>query len=174
MARKRDPTASRDAGFYRLLLWLTLCGAGIAGGFLLGGIAVGTGLGGAHEREASYADLSANPHATAADTISPLTCLDCPDSYGVAARLRTIRDHRNDDAFRELGAVEIDYSPTHESDDDYRYGGRFPDADRPEPIDRAPSVAAQTDEVPASLPSDNVDTDEGALPDNLPPLAAED
>jgi len=172
MARKRNPTASRDTGLHRLLLGLTLCGAGIAGGFLLGSLAVGTGLGSAYEREASYAELSANPNASSADSVAPLTCLDCPDSYGVAARLRTIRDERSDDAFRELGAVELEYSPARETEDDYRYGGRFPEADLPEP-DGPPAEAAQTDSVPTSLPIDHPDT-EDAPPDSFPPPAADD
>ncbi|WP_447762225.1 hypothetical protein [Sphingopyxis panaciterrae] len=172
MARRRNPTASRDAGFIRLLLWLTLCGAGIAGGFLLGGLAVGTGLGGAHEREASYADLSANPRALAVDSLPPPGCLDCPDSYGVAARLRTIRNERSDDAFRELGAVELDYAPAQEADDDYQYGGRFPEADFPE-LNRPP-VTEQPEDVPDSLPADHAGTNEAPPASSLPAAAAPD
>jgi len=147
MARKRDRAASRDAGFTRLLLGLTLCGAGIAGGILLGGLAVGTGLGDRLERETSYADLSGNPAAPATDSLPELTCLDCADGYGVAARLRTIRDARSDRAFRALGAVEIEYAPTSGQADDYRYGGRFPDPERAEIADQPPIAAGPAEDT---------------------------
>src|SRR3546814_11865925 len=49
------------------------------------------------------------------------------DLYGVAARLRAEREPRID-AFRELGAVEIDAPlPPEPADNTYQYGGRFPD-----------------------------------------------
>lgn len=151
MARKRDRAASRDAGFTRLLLSLALGGAGVAGGILLGGLAVGSGLRGQSEPEASYAALSANPSASVADGIAAPDCLDCPGSYGAAARLRAIHEVRSDDSFRKLGAVEID-PPIHEPADDYVYGGRFPDVVGVA-SEEAPVVTAPGDESPIIVPA---------------------
>lgn len=153
MARKRDRAASRDAGFTRLLLSLALGAAGIAGGILLGGLAVGSGLRGQSEREASYAALSANPNAATADGIAAPDCLDCPGSYGAAARLRAIHEVRSDDSFRKLGEVETDYPPIHEPADDYVYGGRFPDAAPEIASEQVPAVVAPGDKTPVIVPA---------------------
>lgn len=78
---------------------------------------------------ASFSHLSANPDAQMAQGTGAAPCLDCPDSYGVAARLRSDRDQRMSDEFRELGAVDdyVDPPMPTDPDDGYRYGGRFPD-----------------------------------------------
>lgn len=127
MARRKNAISSRDRG-QRLLWRLLLVVAGLGGGMLLGEITtqnlrVTTGDG------ASYSGLSANPDASRPVTIPQDTCLDCPDNYGVAAQMRAARNTRMNDAFRELGAVDADTSPVRETTDEYRYGGRFPDAD---------------------------------------------
>jgi hypothetical protein len=156
MTGKRDRAASRDAGFYRVLMWLTLCGAGVAGGILAGSLVVADGLSGAPERKASYAGLGGNPAAPATDNLPAPTCRDCADSYGVTARMRAIRDNRNNDhAFRELGAVELEYSPASEPADDYRYGGRFPDAAKPETADQQPLIAVPAEGAPAAVRADD-------------------
>lgn len=152
MARRRDRTASRDAGFTRLLIALTLGGAGIAGGILLGDVTVGNGLRGSGSGP-SYAALSANPDALTADSIAAPDCIDCPGSYGAAARLRAIHAVRSDESFRKLGAVEIDYPPIHQPTDDYVYGGRFPDRDPAIASERAPIVAALDGEMPETIPA---------------------
>lgn len=139
MARKLSFAASRRTGA-RLFRWSALALAGVAGGLLLGEMAAGTRLGGRTDGPASYSHLSGNPDALAPQGGGAPPCLDCADSYGVALRLRAHRDDRmRDDAFRELGAVDVDPPMLADADDDYRYGGRFPD---PEP------AAAVTGEDP--------------------------
>ena len=128
MARRKNAISSRDRG-RRLLRWLLLVVAGLGSGMLLGetttqnlrGVTTGNG--------ASYSGLSANPDASRPVAIPQDTCLDCPDNYGVATRMRAARNTRMDDAFRELGAVDTAMSPVRETIDEYRYGGRFPDTD---------------------------------------------
>jgi hypothetical protein len=91
-------------------------------------MAAGTRLGGRSGEPASYSRLSANPDAVAPQGGGAVPCLDCANSYGVAIRLRAHRDDRMiDDAFRELGAVDVDPPILADASDDYRYGGRFPD-----------------------------------------------
>lgn len=165
MARKRDRTASRDAGFTRLLVALALCVAGLAGGMILGRLTVGDGLHGGGAPDASYAALSANPGAPATDSPPSLDCLDCADGYGVAARLRTVRSEPRGDAFRALGAVEQGDAAPQEPADGYRYGGRFPDA----APDRARTIAAPADAEAAGAATDGV-----ARPDASPQPAPED
>ena len=149
MARKLSFAASRRTGA-RLFRWSALLLAGVTGGALLGEMAAGTRLGRETGGPASYSHLSANPDALAPQGSGAAPCLDCADSYGVAIRLRAHRDEMmSDDAFRELGAVDVDPPILADAADDYRYGGRFPD---PEP------AAAATDEgplaaVPAGAPS---------------------
>ncbi|MGL3822575.1 hypothetical protein [Sphingopyxis sp. R3-92] len=128
MARRKNAISSRDRG-QRLLWSLLLVVAGLGGGMLLGemttqnlrGVTAGDG--------ASYSGLSANPDASRPVTMPQDTCLDCPYNYGVAAQMRAARNTRMNDAFRELGAVDAAASPVRETTDEYRYGGRFPDAD---------------------------------------------
>lgn len=135
----------------RLLRWSALALVGVAGGAVLGEMAAGTRLGSVTliEQPASFAHLSANPGALAPQGGGAVPCSDCADSYGVAVRLRAQRDQRiSDAAFRELGAVDVDPPILIEAMDDYRYGGRFPDAEL--------ATAATTDdgETTAQLPVD--------------------
>ncbi|MGQ2935777.1 MAG: hypothetical protein ACT6QT_03165 [Sphingopyxis sp.] len=131
MARKLSFAASRRTGA-RLFRWWALALAGVTGGALLGEMAVGTRLGRGTGEPVSYSNLSANPDALAPQGSGAAPCLDCADSYGVAIRLRAHRDDRmRDDAFRELGAIDVDPPILADADDDYRYGGRFPDPEPP-------------------------------------------
>jgi hypothetical protein len=130
MARKLSFAASRGTSA-RLFRWSALLLAGVTGGAFLGEMAAGTRLGRETGEPASYSHLSANPDALAPQGSGAVPCLDCADSYGVAMRLRAHRDEMmSDDAFRELGAVDVDPPILADAADDYRYGGRFPD---PEP-----------------------------------------
>jgi len=109
---------------------------------------------------ASYGQYSANPDARVPQGSAAAPCIGCPDSYGVAARLRAERDRRMDGAFRELGAVEIDAplpaEPAPESyDDGYRYGGRFPDP--------APRIENATAEMESSPSPSREDLGVGAI-----------
>jgi len=132
MFRKLSFAASRQNG-KRLFRWSIVALIGIVGGGLLGEMVAAplAGLrgGGAY----SFSSLSANPNASVVDGQSglPLPCPECPDSYGVAAKLRSDREQRMSDEFRELGAVAVDPPPTTDIDDGYRYGGRFPDPPQP-------------------------------------------
>ncbi|WP_428629702.1 hypothetical protein [Sphingopyxis sp.] len=117
----------------RALRWLLLAFAGVAGGALLGHLAVGGWRLEQASASASFSGLSANPDAAAAPTDSTVPCLDCPDSYGVEARLRAHRENRMSDEFRELGTVDSDLPAPPDPIDDYRYGGRFSDPE-PRPI----------------------------------------
>ncbi|ALJ13261.1 hypothetical protein [Sphingopyxis macrogoltabida] len=128
----------------------------MGGGILLGSLAVGSGLHSQSEREASYAALSANPNAAAADGIAAQDCLDCPGSYGAAVRLRAIHEVRIDESFRKLGEVETDYPPIHEPADDYVYGGRFPDPEPEMASRQGPVAAAPGSENPVILPDGGV------------------
>ncbi len=147
MARKLSFAASRGTGA-RLFRWSALLLAGVTGGALLGEMAAGTRLGREIGEPASYSHLSANPDALAPQGSGAAPCLDCADSYGAAMRLRAHRDNMmRDDAFRELGEIDVDPPILADADDDYRYGGRFPD---PEP------AAAATGEDPrADMPASN-------------------
>ena len=126
MARKLYFAASRHSGV-RLFRWSALALVGVTGGMLLGEMAVGSRLSSEMGEPATYSHLSANPDAAAPPAGGAAPCLDCRDSYGVAARLRADRDSRMSDEFRELGAVDVDPPASGEPDDGYRYGGRFPD-----------------------------------------------
>lgn len=145
MARK-DSSPSRDR-IVRFLCRATALGAvGLGGGSLLGMIAVGQGLRHNNGDLPSFADLSANPdaHITAVAE-APLSCPDCADSYGVAARLRAEQEYRMSESFRRLGDVDADLTPPPEPAA-YRYGGRLPD---PAPRE-APAILVPT---AASVPS---------------------
>ena len=111
----------------QLFRWSVLALVGVTGGMLLGEMAVGTRSGSRMGEPATYSHLSANPDAAAPPVGGAAPCLDCRDSYGVAARLRDDRESRMSDEFRELGAVDLDPPASGEPDDGYRYGGRFPD-----------------------------------------------
>ncbi|MBK6414665.1 hypothetical protein [Sphingopyxis sp.] len=101
---------------------------------------------------ATFSHLSANPDAAVGPAVIAAPCLDCRDSYGVAARLRADRENRMSDEFRELGAVDLDPPAPSEPDDGYRYGGRFPDPPPRESNRRMPDVrlvsAGTADEKP--------------------------
>jgi hypothetical protein len=132
MARRRHSATSRNNGA-RLVRVLILALIGAAAGIMLGELVVGTRTRGLADAAPSFSSLSANPDAAVPQGEGAPACTDCIDSYGVAARLRARRDGQ-DDAFRELGAVDVDRpSPVQTADDDYRYGGRFPDA-QPHPF----------------------------------------
>lgn len=150
MARKLSFAASRHSGV-RLFRWSALALAGVTSGMLLGEMAAGPRLGSGIGEPATYSHLSANPDAAAPPAGGAAPCLDCRDSYGVAARLRAERESRMSDEFRELGAVDVDPPMSDESDDGYRYGGRFPDPPPREARRRMPdtplaSVGAVDDE----------------------------
>mgnify|MGYP003382052201 CR=1 FL=1 len=87
---------------------------------------------------AGYSHLSANPDAAAPAAGGAAPCLDCPDSYGVAARMRADRENRMSSEFRELGAVDIEPPASSQSYDGYAFGGRFPD---PPPRDPGTAIA---------------------------------
>lgn len=114
----------------RLLRWSMLALAGVGGGMMLGDMATGTRLGSRVGEPASYSHLSANPDALVPQGEDATPCTHCADSYGVAVRMRAHRDDRMGDEFRALGSVDADPPQRIEADDDYHYGGRFPD---PEP-----------------------------------------
>lgn len=157
--KKLSFSAIRDGG-PRAMRWLGLLLAGVAGGMILGNMAVGTRRGASGDAPASYSRLSANPGALVADGEGAAPCPDCLDSYGVAVRLRADREDRMSDDFRALGAVDLETAPPPEPvDDGYRYGGRFPD---PPPIDENP-VAARDAAIKAleGAPADQAAT----LPD---------
>jgi hypothetical protein len=139
MATKLSFAASRHRGV-RLFRWSALAFAGVSGGMLLGEMAVGPRLGGGIGEAATYSHLSANPDAAAPPPGGATPCLDCRDSYGVAARLRADRESRMSDEFRELGAVDLDPPASGEPDDGYRYGGRFPDPPPREASRRIPDA----------------------------------
>ncbi|HET6525759.1 hypothetical protein [Sphingopyxis sp.] len=133
MARKLSFAASRRGEL--LVRFLLLALAGTLAGVLLGEesaepLVAARARGG--DDPASYAQYSANPDARVPQGETAAPCFACPDSYGVAARLRAKREARMADAFRDLGAVDMDAplpdEPAPEPlDDGYQYGGRFPD-----------------------------------------------
>ena len=159
MVRKLSVAASRNGG-ERLLRWSALALVGVAGGMMLGEMAVGTRSAGRDGEPASYAHLSANPGALVPQGDGAAPCPDCADSYGVAARLRADRDDRMSDEFRELGAVDIDPPLRPDAGDDYRYGGRFPDPE--------PRTAATSEEPHAIVP-----TGDSSPIDMIAPVPAE-
>ncbi|MBJ7441026.1 MAG: hypothetical protein JHD35_18665 [Sphingopyxis sp.] len=124
----------------RLFRWSALALAGVTGGMLLGEMAAGTRLGSGMGEPATYSHLSANPDAAAPPAGGTAPCLDCRDSYGVAARLRADRESRMSNEFRDLGTVALDPPAPGEPDDGYRYGGRFPDPPPREASGRIPDA----------------------------------
>lgn len=156
MQRKLSFSAIRDGG-PRAARWLGFVLIGVIGGAVLGEMAVGKRLGRGSDAPASYSHLSANPGALVApDEGAAAPCPGCADSYGVAARLRADRENRMDDAFRDLGAVDIDMPPPEPADDGYRYGGRFPDQPSP-----GESPAAAVTEAPVDVPIGKTGTSAG-------------
>lgn len=143
MARKLSFAASRNAGV-RLFRWSLLALAGVAGGMVLGEMAVGPRSDGGSREFASYSQLSANPGALVPQGGGAAPCPGCANSYGVALRLHAHRDARMGDEFRELGSVDVDPPMLADAGDDYRYGGRFPDPE--------PGLAATSADPHAILP----------------------
>ncbi|MBL0767346.1 hypothetical protein JI743_00830 [Sphingopyxis sp. DHUNG17] len=129
MAKRSDSAASRNSGLTKAVRWMLLASVGMIGGLVLGDFSVGGRLVPDTVVSGSFAELSANPDALTPDSLSAPPCIDCANSYAAAARLRARRAERMSHAFRDLGSVEID-QPVPEPDDDYRYGGRFPDPSR--------------------------------------------
>lgn len=128
--------------------------AGICCGMMLGEMAAGTRLRVGVGEPASYSHLSANPDALAPPGSATVPCPGCSDSYGVGARLRADHESRMSDEFRELGAVDVDMSPSADPVDDYRYGGRFPDPERsasdaPTALNDWPAAAPASETSPA-------------------------
>ncbi len=167
MMRKLSFTVSRSRGNrprgYRFARWSIAALAGIVGGTILGNIAAGPLADQRAAATASFSGLSANPDAQNPPGEGAAPCLDCPDSYGVGARLRADRDQRMSDEFRELGAVDVDPPLPADPIDDYRYGGRFPD---PEPGERG--AAPSLEPIDAASP-----TTDGTPADAIPPPPAE-
>lgn len=151
MARKLYFAASRHSGV-RLFRWSALALVGVTGGMLLGEMAVGSRLSSEMGEPATYSHLSANPDAAAPPAGGAAPCLDCRDSYGVAALLRADRDSRMSEEFRELGAVDIDSPASGEHDDGYRYGGRFPDPPPSEASSRMPHEPLAASSVTEAKP----------------------
>lgn len=151
MARKLSFAASRHRGV-RLFRWSALALAGVAGGMLLGEMTVGTRSGSGIGEPATYSHLSANPDAAAPPVGGAAPCLDCRDSYGVAARLRADRESRMSDEFRELGAVDVNPPGPGEPDEGYCYGGRFPDPPPREASSRTPDAQLASANAVADKP----------------------
>lgn len=148
MADRKPRAAIRGASFARPVRWLLLALAGTAAGLMLGEHVAGSRLGSSNvgtRDGGGYAGFSANPDALTADAARVPPCTDCADSYGAAARLRARRAERVN---ADLPDPDADTSgeTAAESDDDYHYGGRFPD---PEPARPAPPEPENTmpDEV---------------------------
>lgn len=106
------------------LIWTGTAGIGAIGGLLLGNFVVGHEVVAGSET-GSYAEVTGNPEALGVSSSFGEPCYDCGPGYGAEMPRMAANDVRMNDAFRELGAVEIDYSssPT----EDYAYGGRFDD-----------------------------------------------
>lgn len=130
---------------FRWLALLALGGVGV--GILLGEQIVGSRTADFPDEPLSFSSLSANPDAVPLQSAGAVPCPDCADSYGVAARLRVHRDDRMGDEFRKLGSTESDHRVPVDPDDDYSFGGRFPDPAR----DDGP-VAAQVEDGLAITP----------------------
>lgn len=127
-----------------LLCGLLLLLAGAIFGTLLGNIVTGSRLNSVSADPQSFSQMSANPNAAATPEGSGDLCQGCPNSYGVAARLRADQANRTNDAFRARGAVNPD-APASRVDDDYQYGGRFPEIPRPT---SAPARPDRPDRLP--------------------------
>jgi len=149
------------------LIWAGAAGFGAIGGLLLGNFVVGQDVRAGSEY-GSYAEVTGNPDALGVSSSFGEPCYDCGPGYGAVMPRMAANEARMDHAFRELGAVEIDYSspPT----DDYAYGGRFDDPaaartivmQAPVPVEVAasasnapPPVIATVTAAPASEPEAN-------------------
>ncbi len=121
---------------------LSLALAGIVLGLALGSLATGGLRPGSLTEAVPFSSLSANPDAAVPPTSRAEPCRGCPDSYGVAARMRASREKRMTQEFRELGYVEVDVSPPADADG-HRYGGRFPDSAPLPPLSGTPEQRSQ-------------------------------
>lgn len=134
------------------------------GGLLLGNFVVGHEVAAGSEF-GSYAEATGNPDALGVSSSFGEPCYDCGRGYGAAMPQMAANDARMDHAFRELGAVQIDYTS---GNDDYAYGGRFDDPaaartivmQSPVPVevaapatDTPPPVTATLAVAPASEPA---------------------
>lgn len=149
-----------------LLRATLLVGIGVLAGALLGNMAAGKRLASPAESSASFTALSANPDAAAAPTTDDEPCHGCPDSYGVAARLRAERERRADEAFRAPDAMEPDVDAP-DAEGDYRYGGGFPDLPS-----RASALAAEGADATERAAAER--DEERTNPVDAPGLIAED
>lgn len=134
----------------------------MAGGWLLGQLAVGEGLYRAAQGEirSSFAELSGNPEAIVPDPASaPMPCPGCADARAAAERLRSARYDRAGDEFRSIEPVELAYPPIYESPDDH---DTEPIGDYPAPPaarmsrDRAPHARQIGNSRLVTLPADSV------------------
>jgi hypothetical protein len=166
MAAPRLPVMTAKGDIPKALPWLAIAGTGIVGGLFLGQLATG-GMSNDDGEVASYAELSGNPNALAVESHAVDPCYDCADGwgYGTGVRSSYARQDRMDGEFRELGAVAIDYAS--EPTDDYRYGGRFDDADVAPPIVMQSPVATLP-AVSEAEPSDAIEVN-APLPIKPPP-----
>lgn len=138
------------------LIWAGAAGIGAIGGLLLGNFVVGPEVAAGSEY-GSYAEVAGNPDALGVSSSFGEPCYDCGRGYGAAMPQMAANDERMDHAFRELGAVEIDYASP--ATDDYAYGGRFDDPaaartivmQSPVPVEVAASTADAPPPVIATL-----------------------
>lgn len=166
MARRRPRYPSRDRG-RRLLWWLALVVIGCIGGMFLGNMVVENRAEYMKSAGSSYARFSANPGAPNETAQPSLPCLDCPDSYGIAAQMRAAPDASMGGESPGFGAfhssdaadsIDAHTPPASEPADDYRYGGRFPD----------PAPLAPEHRASANDPVQDATTDPAAPENPLP------
>lgn len=152
MVRKFSFAASRSGG-KQLFRWSIIALAGTIGGMIIGEMVAEPLTKQRIGASAPFSDLSANPDAAEVHSGGILPCPDCRDSYGVAAQMRGDRENRMSGEFRELGAVDVVSTVPAEPDDDYRYGGRFPDPPTREPVERSPGALLADTSVTGEPPS---------------------
>lgn len=144
---------------------MLLASVGMVGGMILGDLAVGGRLVPEPVSGGSFVEFSANPDALTPDSLSSPPCIDCANSYAAAARLRARRAERMSNAFRDLGTVEIDEpAPRPEPDDEYRYGGRFPDPPSAIAARVSPSIQQRPAKVAAPAPAAQIGTPAAETP----------
>lgn len=140
--------------------WSLLALAGTIGGLFLGEMAADPLANRDAAGPNSFSRFSANPGDQVAQNADEAPCINCPDSYGVAARLRMNREQRMSAEFRELGAVDVDVAAPTDADDSYRYGGRFPDP--------APHAIAEPSIIAPAADADDDPDDDDAPHGDLP------
>lgn len=121
----------------KTLPWLVFLTIGSVVGVWLGYIIVSDFRPLVSARTAPYAELSGNPDALSIDSHPVAPCENCADSYGSARYATEQHAPSDDNVYRDLGRVVIDYSQSEAPADDYRYGGRFPDRSSPQSADPA-------------------------------------